>query len=568
MIHGLLMLIDWGHLARCAYRPLCGVGETGQRVSGSIDPPWSTIDLSGNWFELRKAEMRYPLSEMEIVKPNPQHVQMYDPFVWTVWTGWRAFLVWQVLFARYFDSKCKEILLQCTTQQHLALVQQTCTHDISTAWIGLSNLISFVGTCPQCIWKNICHGNFFATFRGLRAMKLHQERSLYSCQGGIQRWLFWPLEELATLPWMVLSRKKKCLTESTSCGDLMLGAILFMPLDFTAWGFRCDRRLWPQETWKRTCRRTPNPTKSWIIWIFLSSNYLECSFFFKRRQEHSECFYPPVSTWTSPRKCWRFCSHRPIDFCTGPMLPWRPWWFQWFGDSSKMLEFGSEILKSQVFHFESYFIFPIWNQLGQLFFGAPRLQSLADHGRWPCEAVGWILGSCHPRYCAKRIWMKWPGGSPWLVSKSKLRIEDLYHWFIMFFIDIYVDYSILYHIISPIIYVGFPTFYFWFLKFFHLFPTASKRSRKRLCWKNVPGLVHIPGSPHRAHFGQSASRLCSVTVHVGRYLVSTKWWVSLVNDYLWLFMIIYDYRLFKKSFTVGSTWNYCGKHPKKPCIPQ
>ncbi|CAL1163774.1 unnamed protein product [Cladocopium goreaui] len=41
---------------------------------------------------------------------------------------------------------------------------------------------------------------------------------------------------------------------------------------------------------------------------------------------------------------------------------------------------------------------------------------------------------------------------------------------------------------------------------------------RRLCWKNVPGLVHIPGSPHRAHFGQSASRLCSVTVHVGRYL--------------------------------------------------
>ena len=39
----------------------------------------------------------------------------------------------------------------------------------------------------------------------------------------------------------------------------------------------------------------------------------------------------------------------------------------------------------------------------------------------------------------------------------------------------------------------------------------------------MPGLVHIPGSPHRAQIGVSESesnRICSVTVHVGRYLIS------------------------------------------------
>ncbi|CAK9106975.1 unnamed protein product [Durusdinium trenchii] len=42
---------------------------------------------------------------------------------------------------------------------------------------------------------------------------------------------------------------------------------------------------------------------------------------------------------------------------------------------------------------------------------------------------------------------------------------------------------------------------------------------KRLGWRKLPGLVPIPGSPHRAHFKSSDSdRLRSITIHVGRYL--------------------------------------------------
>eukprot|EP00434_Breviolum_minutum_P017372 symbB.v1.2.015339.t1/scaffold1094.1/size138377/4 len=40
---------------------------------------------------------------------------------------------------------------------------------------------------------------------------------------------------------------------------------------------------------------------------------------------------------------------------------------------------------------------------------------------------------------------------------------------------------------------------------------------KRFCWKNAAS-VQIPGSPHRASFMMSSSRLCRITIHIGRYL--------------------------------------------------
>ena len=89
----------------------------------------------------------------------------------------------------------------------------------------------------------------------------------------------------------------------------------------------------------------------WSCAVF-SSISSECIL---QRQEHSECFYPPVSTWTSPRKSWRFCSHRPIDLCTGLMLLWRP---QWVGDSSKtkIFKFGKIPNPPQVTRCDKSFI--------------------------------------------------------------------------------------------------------------------------------------------------------------------------------------------------------------------
>ena len=39
----------------------------------------------------------------------------------------------------------------------------------------------------------------------------------------------------------------------------------------------------------------------------------------------------------------------------------------------------------------------------------------------------------------------------------------------------------------------------------------------RFCWKNAAS-VQIPGSPHRASFMMSSSRLCRITIHIGRPL--------------------------------------------------